>query len=81
MTRWQRNIRRESNDNIKRLLKEKKISEDESKNFEKEIQTGSTEGTIPLYTPHPPRDPSRFTDCGVCSGMGPSVTSDELQKV
>ncbi len=33
-----RNIRRESNDNIKRLLKEKKISEDESKNFEKEIQ-------------------------------------------
>ncbi len=33
-----RNIRRESNDNIKKLLKEKKISEDESKNFEKEIQ-------------------------------------------
>ncbi len=36
-----RNIRRESNDNIKRLLKEKKISEDESKNFEKEIQTST----------------------------------------
>ena len=33
-----RNVRRESNDNIKTLLKEKKISEDESKNFEKEIQ-------------------------------------------
>ena len=33
-----RNIRRESNDNIKKLLKEKKISEDENKNFEKEIQ-------------------------------------------
>ena len=33
-----RNIRREANDNIKKLLKEKKISEDESKNFEKEIQ-------------------------------------------
>jgi len=33
-----RNIRRESNDNIKKILKEKKISEDESKNFEKEIQ-------------------------------------------
>tara|TARA_B100000945_G_scaffold289108_1_gene261939 strand:+ start:279 stop:839 length:561 start_codon:yes stop_codon:yes gene_type:complete len=33
-----RNIRRESNDIIKGLLKEKKISEDESKNFEKEVQ-------------------------------------------
>ena len=33
-----RNIRRESNDNIKKLLSVKKISEDESKNFEKEIQ-------------------------------------------
>ena len=33
-----RNIRRESNDNIKKILKEKKISEDKSKNFEKEIQ-------------------------------------------
>ncbi len=36
-----RNIRRESNDNIKKLLKEKKISEDESKNFEKEIQNNT----------------------------------------
>ena len=33
-----RNIRRESNDKIKSLLKEKSISEDESKDFEKEIQ-------------------------------------------
>ena len=33
-----RNIRRDSNDLIKNLLKEKKISEDESKNYEKEIQ-------------------------------------------
>jgi len=33
-----RNIRRESNDNIKKLLKEKKISEDESKDYEAQIQ-------------------------------------------
>ena len=33
-----RNIRRECNDNIKKLLKEKKISEDESKNYESEVQ-------------------------------------------
>ena len=33
-----RNIRRDSNDLIKNLLKEKKISEDESKNYVKEIQ-------------------------------------------
>ena len=33
-----RNIRRESNDNVKKLIKEKKISEDESKNYEKEVQ-------------------------------------------
>ena len=33
-----RNIRREGNDKIKKLLKENKISEDESKNLEKEIQ-------------------------------------------
>ena len=33
-----RNIRRESNDNIKKLLKEKKISEDESKDYEAKIQ-------------------------------------------
>tara|TARA_B100000427_G_C15412567_1_gene552721 strand:+ start:432 stop:1010 length:579 start_codon:yes stop_codon:yes gene_type:complete len=33
-----RNIRREANDSIKKLLKEKKISEDESVNYEKSIQ-------------------------------------------
>ena len=33
-----RNIRRDSNDHIKKQLKDKTISEDESKNFEKEIQ-------------------------------------------
>ena len=33
-----RNIRREANDNLKKDLKEKKISEDELKNFEKKIQ-------------------------------------------
>ena len=33
-----RNIRREANDNLKKNLKEKEISEDESKNFEKKIQ-------------------------------------------
>ncbi len=33
-----RNIRREANDKLKKDLKDKKISEDESKNFEKQIQ-------------------------------------------
>ena len=33
-----RNIRREANDELKALLKEKKISEDENNKFEKEIQ-------------------------------------------
>ena len=33
-----RNIRREANDNLKKDLKDKKISEDEFKNFEKKIQ-------------------------------------------
>ena len=33
-----RNIRREANDNLKKDLKNKKISEDELKNFEKKIQ-------------------------------------------
>ena len=33
-----RNIRREANDNLKKDLKEKKIGEDEFKNFEKKIQ-------------------------------------------
>jgi ribosome recycling factor len=38
-----RNIRRELNDTVKKLLKEKKISEDESKNYEKEIQENTDE--------------------------------------
>ena len=38
-----RSIRRESNDNIKNLLKEKKIGEDESKNFENEVQKSTDE--------------------------------------
>ena len=33
-----RNIRREANDELKKLIKDKKISEDENKNFEKNIQ-------------------------------------------
>ena len=33
-----RNIRREANDELKSLLKDKKISEDENKKYEKEIQ-------------------------------------------
>ena len=33
-----RNIRREANDSLKKDLKDKKISEDESKNLEKKIQ-------------------------------------------
>ena len=33
-----RNIRREANDGLKKALKDKKISEDELKNFEKKIQ-------------------------------------------
>ena len=38
-----RNIRRECNDNIKQLLKEKKISEDERKNYESEVQKSTDE--------------------------------------
>ena len=33
-----RNIRREANEDLKKKLKEKKISEDDNKNFEKNIQ-------------------------------------------
>ena len=33
-----RNVRREANEDLKKKLKEKKISEDENKNFEKNIQ-------------------------------------------
>tara|TARA_B100002052_G_scaffold104746_1_gene96514 strand:+ start:684 stop:1241 length:558 start_codon:yes stop_codon:yes gene_type:complete len=42
-----RNIRRDCNDSIKKLLKEKKISEDESKNYENEVQK-STDDNISL---------------------------------
>ena len=42
-----RNIRREGNDNIKKLLKDKKISEDESKSFEEDVQK-STDDNISL---------------------------------
>ena len=38
-----RNIRRESNDSIKNLLKDKKIGEDESKNFENDVQKSTDE--------------------------------------
>ena len=33
-----RNIRREANENLKKQLKEKKITEDQNKNFEKNTQ-------------------------------------------
>ena len=36
-----RNIRREANDELKKLLKSKDISEDEEKKFEKIIQTST----------------------------------------
>jgi len=36
-----RNIRREANDNLKKNLKDKKISEDELKNYEKKIQNST----------------------------------------
>ena len=42
-----RNIRRECNDNIKNLLKDKKISEDERKSFEEDVQK-STDDNISL---------------------------------
>ena len=42
-----RNIRRECNDDIKNLLKDKKISEDESKSFEEDVQK-STDDNISL---------------------------------
>jgi ribosome recycling factor len=38
-----RNIRREANDDLKNLLKEKNISEDEEKKFEKTVQTFTDE--------------------------------------
>jgi ribosome recycling factor len=38
-----RNIRREANDELKKLLKDKKIGEDDEKKFEKQIQTFTDE--------------------------------------
>ena len=43
-----RNIRRESNDNIKKLLKEKKISEDESKDYESQVQKNTDEKILTI---------------------------------
>jgi len=43
-----RNIRREANDNLKKDLKNKKIREDELKNFEKKIQNSTDKQTSEL---------------------------------
>ena len=43
-----RNIRREANDGLKKTLKDKKISEDELKNFEKKIQNSTDKQTSEL---------------------------------
>tara|TARA_Y100000590_G_C15683340_1_gene1000636 strand:- start:17 stop:577 length:561 start_codon:yes stop_codon:yes gene_type:complete len=43
-----RNIRREANDSLKKNLKDKKISEDELKNFEKKIQNSTDKQTSEL---------------------------------
>ena len=43
-----RNIRREANDNLKRDLKDKKIGEDEFKNFEKKIQNSTNNHILEL---------------------------------
>ena len=43
-----RNIRREANDGLKKALKDKKISEDELKNFEKKIQNSTDKQTSEL---------------------------------
>ena len=41
-----RNIRREANDDLKKLIKDKKISEDESKIFEKNIQKATDDNIL-----------------------------------
>jgi ribosome recycling factor len=41
-----RNIRREANDDLKKLIKDKKISEDESKMFEKNIQKATDDNIL-----------------------------------
>ena len=43
-----RNIRREANDSLKKDLKDKKIGEDEMKNFEKKIQNSTDTQTLEL---------------------------------
>ena len=43
-----RNIRREANDSLKQDLKNKKIGEDELKNFEKKIQNSTDKQTLEL---------------------------------
>ena len=43
-----RNIRREANDNLKKGLRDKKISEDELKNFEKKIQNSTDKQILEL---------------------------------
>ena len=43
-----RNIRRDANDNLKKDLKDKKIGEDELKNFEKKIQNSTDKQTSEL---------------------------------
>ena len=43
-----RNIRREANDNLKKDLKEKKIGQDELKNFEKKIQNSTDKQILDL---------------------------------
>ena len=43
-----RNIRREANDSLKKNLKDKKISEDELKNFEKKIQNSTDKQILEL---------------------------------
>ena len=45
-----RNIRRDAKDNLKKDLKNKKISEDESKNFEKKIQNSTDKQISELDT-------------------------------
>ena len=43
-----RNVRREANDSLKKDLKDKKISEDELKNFEKKIQNSTDKQILEL---------------------------------
>ena len=47
-----RNIRREANDKLKKDLKDKKISEDESKNLEKKIQNSTDQQISELDKKH-----------------------------